>query len=162
MFLRKTKGTFFPGLDALRVYSILFVLIAHVADSYFSNNPYNEAIYELLENGSNGVRIFFGISGLVIFHSLNRKVINLSFYLSFISKRFRRLEPAYLIIISGTFFCYSILFNKLDYLAVRHWLASLFYLHGIIYEKPAYFFPHAWSLEIEFWFYLLAPFLCYF
>jgi len=161
IFLRKTTGTYYPGLDALRVYSIVFVLIAHIADSFFSNHPYDELTYKVLENGSNGVRIFFGISGFVIFHILKSNSINLNFYIKFVFKRFKRLEPAYLVIVTLVFFAYSFYFNKLDCLAYMHWLSSLFYLHGFIYDQPSYFFPIAWSLELEFWFYLIAPIIMF-
>lgn len=38
-------------------------------------------------------------------------------------------------------------------------LASVFYLHGLVFNEPPRLNPPAWSLEIEIQFYLLAPFI---
>jgi peptidoglycan/LPS O-acetylase OafA/YrhL len=41
-------------------------------------------------------------------------------------------------------------------------ICGFFYIHGIIFGEPLKYFEIAWSLEIEFWFYILAPIFAYF
>ena len=40
-----------------------------------------------------------------------------------------------------------------------HYLASIFYLHNVIYQEFPIINPVAWSLEVEIQYYLIAPFL---
>ena len=42
-----------------------------------------------------------------------------------------------------------------------NFLASLFYVHNIIYKHFSAVNSVSWSLEVEVQFYLLAPFVCY-
>jgi len=103
-FKRKVSGSYYPGIDSLRFVSIFFVLLAHFTETYYSTFNLNHDFYFLLlENGSNGVRIFFGISGFVIFSALSRMEINKITYWYFIKKRFLRLEPSYIFIVSNIY-----------------------------------------------------------
>ena len=88
----------------MKIILIFFVLLAHFTGTYYSNfNLSHDFYYSLLENGSNGVRIFFGISGFVIFSALSRMKVNRITYFDFIRKRFWRLEPSYIFIVSAIY-----------------------------------------------------------
>ena len=103
-FKRKVSGSYYPGIDSLRFVSIFFVLLAHFSGTYYSTfNLDHDFYYSLLENGSNGVRIFFGISGFVIFSALSRLNVNMITYFDFIRKRFWRLEPSYIFIVCAIY-----------------------------------------------------------
>lgn len=74
-------------------------------------------------------------------------------------RRFRRLEPPFVLIM--TFFFLILLasgrFGLID--GFGHYLASILYLHGIIYWEPSTINTVTWSLEVELQFYVLAPLL---
>jgi peptidoglycan/LPS O-acetylase OafA/YrhL len=161
-FKRKVSGSYYPGIDSLRFVSIFFVLLAHFTTSFYSSfNLSHDLYYSLLENGSNGVRIFFGISGFVIFSALSRMKVNKITYFDFIRKRFWRLEPSYIFIVSAIYI-YIYITQGMSILDLQHMIFGFLYMHGIVFGEPLKYFEIAWSLEIEFWFYILAPIFAYF
>ena len=106
------------------------------------------------------MRIFFGISGFVIFSVLSRMNINKVTYFDFIRKRFWRLEPSYIFIVCGIYLFVYITRGMIisDF---KHLIFGILYMHGILFGEPLKYFEIAWSLEIEFWFYVLAPIFAY-
>jgi peptidoglycan/LPS O-acetylase OafA/YrhL len=99
------------------------------------------------------VDAFFALSGYLIGNILYRDVSAGSFSLTaFWRRRWRRTVPAYLF-----FLAVNVL--VLGHLT-RHFGLDwrfLFYLQNFATPPPANFFPEAWSLSVEEWFYVLAP-----
>lgn len=115
-------------------------------------------------------RIFSGELGVQLFFVISGYVLGLGFYRSaqasrgvglagYFMRRFRRLEPPFVLIM--TFFFLILLasgrFGLID--GFGHYLASILYLHGIIYWEPSTINTVTWSLEVELQFYVLAPLL---
>lgn len=72
-------------------------------------------------------------------------------------RRITRLDPPYIIAMTGYFFALAWM-GRLDLTGdLGHLFASLTYTHNIIYGTHSPIYPAAWSLEIEFQFYVLAP-----
>ena len=158
-----TSGQFIAEIDGLRFIAIFSVILFHL--NWFITSKTGRAegadfLSEFLSHGNIGVQLFFVISGFVIAlpfakgHLLNGKLPNLRQYLF---RRLTRLEPPYIV---NLLFRFALLllasadtFSEL----LPHLLASMGYLHNIIYGSMSSINFVAWSLEIELQFYLLAP-----
>jgi len=181
---RRTSGKFIAEIDGLRFLAITPVLFFHLAERVMrlmKENNFDDlntyASYKSLLSGRLGVEIFFVISGFVISIPILKKWIekdSVKFdFLKYLKKRLTRLEPPYIAIllfslVALTFLRSSSLSEGTDTLAnseitlVESFWASIFYLHGLIYQSFPRLNPPSWSLEIEFQFYLLAPLLLIF
>ena len=161
-------GRFIGEIDGLRFLAIFPVLIQHMSERLqahstvpFADIGADPAAFTA-SRGFIGVYLFFVISGFVLAlpfgaHYLqNARQVPLKKYFW---RRLTRLEPPYIILMTLFFlvlvFVRSAPFGDL----FPHYLASIFYLHNIIYESYTPINPVAWSLEIEVQFYLLAPLL---
>jgi peptidoglycan/LPS O-acetylase OafA/YrhL len=104
-----------------------------------------------------GVDLFFAISGLVIAAPFLRpgKVRLKKYFI----RRLIRIEPPYIIAIAVFLLVHLAINSSSTNNIIEHSIASLFYVHNLIYSQWSTILPVAWSLEIEFQFYILAPFL---
>jgi len=145
------------GLDILRTIAILIVVYNHgllLLPKQFMN-------FALPTQVLDGVAIFFVLSGYLIGNIL-LKIIERSEFkfvdlLNFWTRRWFRTLPAYFLILAVlVVFQYHAVgnFNWLN------WKYLLFF-QNFISPHPL-FFPEAWSLCIEEWFYLSFPIVCYF
>ena len=130
------------GLDGVRAIAVLAVVIHHAGWSQL--------------NGSQGVLVFFTLSGFLITHLLlGEKEISLK---RFYGRRALRLFPAF----------YAYWFLMVAYLVLTHrevpWgsaISAFFYVgnyYNATHGHPATFVSHCWSLAVEEQFYLLWPF----
>ncbi|MEP3387665.1 MAG: acyltransferase [Reichenbachiella sp.] len=183
---RTTSGKYINQIDGLRFIAIFPVLLHHLAERIYramsgqqTLNDIDVFLYQLLPSGRLGVEIFFVISGFVISMPIFKNWIssaNVKFsYRKYLLKRVTRLEPPYLLIMVSSFVL-LLLINQLNLnfsdgtrsfsanavSLTDSFMASLFYGHGIIYNSFPKLNPPAWSLEIEFQFYLIAPILILF
>jgi peptidoglycan/LPS O-acetylase OafA/YrhL len=74
-------------------------------------------------------------------------------------RRLTRIEPPYIIALTGIFIVELLVPMYSPGVLVPHWLASLAYVHNILYHHASILTVVAWSLEVEIQFYLLAPVL---
>ena len=181
-FQRKvTSNKFIKEVDGLRFFAIVPVLIFHLGERIVRHmetmgilNRSDILFFRSFPNGKLGVEIFFVISGFVIslpiiksWINSNKTSFNFNFSKYFV-RRLTRLEPPYIIILVFSFVTLSFIFpvdiqtegtknSALDIPLIQSFLASFFYLHGIIFNSMPKLNPPAWSLEIEFQFYILAP-----
>ncbi|MCX6313065.1 MAG: acyltransferase [Bacteroidetes bacterium] len=129
------------GLDIIRTFSIWLVILQH-----FGLHPFG------LRIGAIGVEIFFVLSGFLIGQILLNdfaKKLNLKTVVHFWIRRWFRILPLYylVLLLKFVFIDSSIRGNIFYYV---FFLQNNFY--GISYLNVS------WSLVIEEWFYLLAPF----
>ena len=145
------------GLDVLRAYAILSVVYAH---SYSLTNkviPLN--IFSL--PSFDGVTIFFVLSGFLIGRILLKMLIEdsinkKSIFIFWIRRWFRTI-PSYLLILVTL-----IVINYFSGIKQSSELIKYFvFSQNIAWPHPD-FFPEAWSLAVEEWFYLLIPIPIYF
>lgn len=167
---RITKsGSFIPEIDGLRFLAIMPVIVQHVSERLNKNYP--EFMLQALENnttvyyasrGTIGVYIFFAISGFILSLPFAKQARMNNFDLKigkYLTRRFTRIEPPYIFWMS-VFFIVLVIRSPLNLIELtKHWLASVFYIHNIVFQEYSIINPIAWSLEIEIQFYLLAPFL---
>lgn len=161
-------GRFIAEIDGLRFLAIFPVLIQHMSERFQVYSSFQlpdagaDPVAYTASRGFIGVYLFFVISGFVLAlpfgaHYLqDAKKIPLK---SYFWRRVTRLEPPYIILMTFFFlvlvFLRSAPFTEL----FPHYLASIFYLHNIVYESYTPINPVAWSLEVEVQFYILAPLL---
>jgi peptidoglycan/LPS O-acetylase OafA/YrhL len=150
-----SNGDYFPLIDGLRFISISFVLICHLSSHFFDFSGIKNILIEnIFENGHNGVRIFFAISGYILMLSAIKKLNLKKYYL----RRLLRIEPTYII---SLIIIYFIIYHRNLIENLDHLIISFFYLHSFIYKSPSIISSITWSLEVEVQFYLTFP-LVYF
>ena len=145
------------GLDILRACAIMFVVIGH-GTSFLPQKLSKLCKFVF---GYDGVSIFFVLSGFLIGgllikileKSRGEKKALLKFW---IRRWFRTLPPYFLILI--LLLILNISFEDSFNLRTKLKFAVTFstFTQNLFYNHPG-FFPEAWSLAIEEWFYLIIP-----
>lgn len=166
-----SSQSYLPFIDGLRFYTLLSVVIIHYVDFYETRtfpvrktNLYQQLHLDAVFGFSdNSILVFFAISGFILGLPFAKSLLAKQPYPSlgdFYLRRITRLEPPYLLILTGLFLM-NVFWIQRDTLAntLPHYLASFFYLHNIIYEAHPTLNFVFWTLEIEVQFYLIAPFL---
>ena len=183
---RTTSGNYIPEIDGLRVLAILPVLMQHLVERVERKlrpldklSSFDESLISVLPSGNRGVELFFVLSGfviarqIIIYENSKLKIKDSFNFWTYIKRRLTRLEPPYLIVMVSLFIFIKIArFLNISAFSEgtqsflsdgenpqEHLLASLFYLHGIIFSSFPAVNPPAWTLEIEFQFYIIAPLL---
>lgn len=168
-----SSGAFIPEIDGLRSIAILAVVILHgtyqglqglepghpLAADWATRS--GSTLIRFFSGGWIGVQIFFVISGFILAlpfareHILGGPPVSIRRYFT---RRVTRIEPPYFICLT---FAWLIIPNADRMALAPNYFAGLGYLHQIIYHKPNPVLTPAWSLEVEVFFYLLAPWLCF-
>jgi len=163
---RTTSGRFIAEVDGLRFIAIALVVFFHVHDYLVTKYRlpagavgHEDLLDRIAATGHYGVHLFFIISGFVLAlpfaaHELaGRPPVRLRAYFL---RRLTRLEPPYIIALLGL--SGAIVLTRATHPAiVPHLLASIAYVHNIVYGVGSTIDVVAWSLEIEVQFYILAP-----
>jgi peptidoglycan/LPS O-acetylase OafA/YrhL len=143
------------GLDLMRAWAILLVLALHT-----STLPQLRPVLGWLENRiPDGVTLFFVLSGYLIGAILLNLLAQPRFGLAqagrFWMRRWLRTLPAYYVVLALLFCTVLLGWTAIPELRLRHYLL---FLQNFARPHP-WFFPEAWSLAVEEWFYLLLPLL---
>ena len=168
-----STGEYIPEIDGFRFASIVVVMLTHSTYQllmYRSSVPlpgdywekFNSRLIHLLGQGHVGVLLFFTISGFVLGLPFARVWLSgrpKPSLRQYFLRRLTRIEPPYIFNITV---CFLFLYGFAGWQFRLHsYLASLSYLHNILYGKFSSINIVAWSLEIEIQFYILAPLLAY-
>lgn len=150
------------GLDVLRAIAILFVVIGHGA-VYLQNGIQNCFKFLILD----GVSIFFVLSGYlvggILIKQLDNKTPTISTLFNFWIRRWLRTLPNYYLILILLILLNFIFHEQMGhpfeggFKIIKHYF---FFVQNFNTPHPD-FFPEAWSLSIEEWFYLLIPCLIF-
>jgi peptidoglycan/LPS O-acetylase OafA/YrhL len=144
-----TKRVF--GLDILRFCAVMSVVIGHSIDLLPNYLSYPLSVFVV-----DGVAIFFVLSGFLIggilIKIIDTKEVNWKLLLNFWIRRWFRTLPNYLLILILLALYYRI--------EIALFLKYALFSQNLTTMHP-WFFPEAWSLSIEEWFYLLIPFLIF-
>jgi peptidoglycan/LPS O-acetylase OafA/YrhL len=162
-----TSGKFIPELDGLRFVAIGMVILFHlngylIAKTSFYEHGAPDWLCRAAFVGKHGVELFFVISGFILalpfaaHRLLDGPAVSLrAYYL----RRLTRLEPPYFATIFLLMFVGAVMYRTAALPLNSHLLASLFYMHNLVYAAPSTALGVAWSLEIEVQFYVLVPLL---
>ncbi len=167
-----------PEIDGLRFFAIMNVMIGHLCERinrlWLAPNPSldNETangLLHFLAGPNQGVLLFFAISGFIIAKQM-QDVPAGRFDAGFVGKyyirRMTRIFPPYYLILIATFCVYFFLGFTPEGLnrsaageipLPASLAASLFYMHGAVFDSMPRLYALGWSLEVEVQFYLLAP-----
>jgi peptidoglycan/LPS O-acetylase OafA/YrhL len=182
-FTRVTSSVaFIPQIDGLRALALLLVIGHHIfaiylEDTHRLGTQHLPQDWGMIYSRSSlvawgihltfGVQIFFVISGFVLAIPFARSLLTRDTSPStqlYLLRRLIRIEPPYLLNMTFGFLLLLISrHNPIWYFKVMfhvfglHYLASIFYLHALIYGEPSWINGIAWTLEIEIQFYLLMP-----
>ena len=153
----KTKSRIAP-LDGLRAFAVIGVMWAHTS-MFFSGLPWRIGpvnIHLLFSFGGIGVDLFFVISGFCMYlmYQKSSGKFNTKIYGQFILKRWRRIAPAFYVVVS--FECLMILVNR-GYFPINSYLTHLFFVNTFSSEHVLS--PPYWSLSTEWQFYIILPLL---
>ncbi len=154
-FLEKNDKRVF-GLDVMRSIAILLVVYGH---GVYMLPKFMKFHYLLPVPYIDGVSVFFVLSGFLI-GGILLKIIQTSTFTSkdlfnfWIRRWFRTLPNYFLVLII------LIIFQKYIASAEGSYLNYFFFLQNFAWPGPQ-FFPEAWSLCVEEWFYLLFPLACF-
>jgi peptidoglycan/LPS O-acetylase OafA/YrhL len=163
-----SAGTYTPEIDGIRFIAIFSVIIYHIAGDILRHSPtgYYAAcagpVFWATQHGNFGVQLFFVLSGFVLSLPFAKNILSDSPGISlkrYFLRRLTRLEPLYFSALLLFFFLKTIGGRGDMSSLLPHLLASMLYLHNLIYSRPSDIDFVAWSLEIEAQFYILAPFL---
>jgi peptidoglycan/LPS O-acetylase OafA/YrhL len=172
-----STGVYRPEIDGLRFFAIFFVIIWHfservsraIGDSI--NDPdLSDRLTSHVGDGFAGSAIFFAISAFVLLTQFKKHngSLRAKFLKDYFRRRLLRIEPPYVLLLAGTYLAIHITgytpkftkaFSESDVPLGESLLASVFYLHNILYNSMPRLFIPGWSLEIEVQFYILAPLL---
>lgn len=151
---------FIPQIDGLRFVAILAVLLYHV-QGYVEAQTAGVAagtadpLHSLFAIGYFGVPLFFAISGYIIARPFFGPIpVVLERYFL---RRLTRLEPPYILNLLIIFVLKIAFLGAAFPELFPHLLASMVYAHGLIYGTHSEVNGVAWSLEVEWQFYLSAP-----
>jgi len=147
-------------IQSFRAIAIIPVFLLHYYSSLISfsssDNP-NIFLSDLLNVGGWGVRLFFVISGFIIFHQLSSLITSVkSPFTVFFKRRIMRLLPEFYLSVFLIYFILSFI-NFSDDINLYNLFLSLFGLSSLLSGTFSPINPVIWSLEVEFQFYLIAP-----
>jgi peptidoglycan/LPS O-acetylase OafA/YrhL len=162
-----STGQFIPEIDGLRFVAILSVYVYHLAGDVLRHS--SAASSPVLEGGwlfsvtqilNVGVPLFFAISGFILGMPFaaarlegGRSVSLKKYFL----RRVTRLEPPYILCLLLFFGLKVVGARGTAHELLPNLVASMFYVHNLVYHSPSVINFVAWSLEIEIQFYVLAP-----
>ncbi len=129
--------------DSIRALAILPVMLHHY---YPPAAP----------GGGLGVNVFFCLSGYFIAKLLLADLPAKALYLGFIVRRMVRILPLYWVSLTASF-CLLAIFEPGKFEEARHWVKLSYGMLGIPPARIGYSFGVLWTLQVEFWFYLLFP-----
>jgi len=174
----------FPEIEGLRAYLAVWVFLGHglLQAGFLAGNP----LVRLLLHGGDAVHLFVVVSGFVITHLLLGKQES---YPAYIIRRFFRIYPVYVVSCVIGYFAigtYAEMMQEVawynmtgwpEYQAAvaamsqgaqqnfwSHFALHAVMLHGLVPNEvlpyaPMVFLPAAWSISLEWQFYLIAPFI---
>lgn len=161
-----STGQFIPEIDGLRFVAIFSVYIYHLAGDVLRHSQPGQLslsphwLFSTTQILNAGVPLFFVISGFILgmpfasAHLRGQRPVPLKKYFW---RRVTRLEPPYILCLV-LFFALKVAGSRGSSAALfPHLLASIFYVHNLVYGSPSVINFVAWSLEIEIQFYILAP-----
>lgn len=140
------------GLDLLRALAILFVVLEH--GTYFMPIKIKRLLGAYIIDG---VTVFFVLSGFLVggifIKTIEQKGLSIQTILNFWKRRWYRTLPNYFLVL--ILLCVlNVLFNP-DF--AIHNVSKYFLFSQNIFSVHPTFFPEAWSLSVEEWFYILLP-----
>lgn len=148
------------GLTGLRALAAFWVLAMH----YVNGTPLAKVPF--FDNGNFGVTIFFILSGFILHHNYSRYFLKIDkeHFIQYIFLRIARIYPIHLFMLF--FYILILLPLKLPFIVPNDtpytFILNIFLVHSWGFTDSLSWNQPAWSISIEFFSYLLLPFLLVF
>lgn len=161
--MRDQSVSRFASIEGARAFMALWVVWGHLVQQAGINEKWAKG-WEILTDATQPVFVFMIVSGFVITHLITEKKEP---YLPYITRRLFRLAPLLWVCV-GYIFAYTYFFPSVyrwDQSLNREYLIGYAtMLHGVppaewVSDAPRSVLPPAWSVSLEWQFYLLAPLL---
>jgi peptidoglycan/LPS O-acetylase OafA/YrhL len=140
------------GLDLLRAYSILVVMLMHSGENVLPKVVYNKVqLFFFIDP----LLVFFALSGFLIGNilidaSIQNDGFDFKRLKNFLTQRFFRILPTYYILLIIIIILQCLMH---PYFSIRDaWTYFVFVQN--FRSNDIYFFPESWSLSVEMWFYI--------
>jgi peptidoglycan/LPS O-acetylase OafA/YrhL len=146
----------FQKLNLLRFLAASMVAIFHGGYLFSTTHP---RLYEFFIWGSDGVFIFFIVSGLIIPWSMEQSNYKIASFFPFLSKRFRRLFPPFLCSLLIYWMGWHLSFKPTWGESLMQLLSNLLFM--IPFGKGSWVNQIYWTLFIEIQFYVITGLLFY-
>lgn len=139
-------------IDCLRGYAILMVIACHTA-ALFSDLPWR--FRQVVSSGWHGVQLFFVASTFTLLMSYERELLRHGRvnWTDFFIRRFCRIAPAYYL----AAVVYELIGNNNNITLIGTAIFAAFLNAWVPYSMGQSLVPGAWSISVEFTFYLLFP-----
>jgi peptidoglycan/LPS O-acetylase OafA/YrhL len=140
------------GLDLIRSIAIILVLISH------SNDLAPKALSNIFQYiRFDGVLVFFVLSGYligkIIISKFDKPILKWNDITDFWKRRWMRTIPNYFLVLIVIIILEG-LYGNLE--SIGFYSKYFIFSQNLVFPHPA-FFPEAWSLSVEEWFYLIFP-----
>lgn len=147
------------GLDVLRVVAIGIVVFVHGA--LLVPKAERSAYLAWMPLKIDGVSVFFVLSGFLIggilIRTLSAGPSDWKAWRQFLLRRWFRTLPNYLLVLT-----FLVLYGLvLKPASLKNFSIAYYAFAQNLTQPHPYFFPEAWSLAVEEWFYLLFPLACW-
>lgn len=144
------------ALTGIRFFAAFAVLIFHSGAGFLVRMNFPLFITTLIQKGYMGVSLFFVLSGFILTFNYSDRIEDWKNWYSFGIARFARIYPVYLL---SLMIAYPIVHNQLSVMQI---LKVLFMVQS--YGRPSssegyLWVMQAWTISVEFFFYLIFPFL---
>ena len=154
------KNKQIPVLTGIRALAAYLVFLHHFFSSSHTESGFSSGnIFNYLHIG---VSLFFVLSGFLIHHNYHAEFSSgLAGLRAFLLHRFARIMPLFLVLTVFTFLVLPFVEDRNSFEWLSLFVLNLSLLKGFLPDALFSGIPQAWSLTVEFCFYLLAPFLFY-
>jgi peptidoglycan/LPS O-acetylase OafA/YrhL len=143
-----------PALTGLRFFAALAVLLFHFGAGLAERGGVPSAVARLLQNGYLGVSLFFVLSGFILTYTHQWEILDRRFLADFYAARFARIYPVYLLaLLIGL----PVLVHPLSRSDVAAVLTMTQSWTPPISGSGYLWVMQAWTLSVEFAFYLVFP-----
>ncbi|MBK8030561.1 MAG: acyltransferase [Chloroflexi bacterium] len=154
----KSTSTYFPGLNTLRLYAALSVVLGHIIQNNLVSAHTGWVLNFFIMSGYDAVTLFFVISGfLITYLLLNERSENGSISVkNFLLRRFLRIQPVYFVVLllSILLFPQQLPSHPVSWFYILIWSPHIpEALLGLS------ILAHYWSIGVEEWYYFGLPFL---
>lgn len=149
-----------PALTGIRFFAALYVFIMHYGATALEKAGAPQPINVFLHNGGFGVSVFFVLSGFILAHAHREAFAAPADYANYLVSRFARLYPVYLFALALALpLALAHPRIRLDARTAAAVLAMVQSWTDAFAHSGYAWIMQAWTLSVEFFFYLFFPFL---